>query len=210
VPDTSNLDAIIPRILDGLAEKNAAREAALSASRQIIRLSANTIRAVHRAEFEQAQGLLDEARQRHEEISERLASHRDLYFTGFVQDAQKEFVEASVTLALLTGRPMPAPEDLLAQPAAYLNGISEVIGELRRWVLDRLRRGDYADCEAVLAAMDDIYSVLVTIDYPDAMTGGLRRSTDQARGILERTRGDLTMAIVQRRAVEALDGDYDG
>lgn len=204
--DTSPLDTIIPRILENFAAKNAAREQALTASRAIIRMSANSIRAVHRGEFDKARTMLDEARDVRDAAVRALDGHADIYHAGFLHDAQKEYAEARTTLALLSGGAIPAPEDLGVEYAAYLNGIAEAVGEMRRMVLDRLRAGQYEGCEEILQAMDDIYSVLVTIDYPDAMTGGLRRTTDQTRGILEKTRGDLTMAIVQQQALSKLPG----
>lgn len=202
--DTSPLETIIPRILDHFAAKNAAREQALSASRAIIRMSANSIRAVHRGEFEKASAQLDEARQVRDAAVTALEGHADVYYAGFLHDAQKEYAEARTTLALLSGGAIPTPEELGVEYPAYLNGIAEAVGEMRRMVLDRLRAGQYDGCEEILDGMDDIYSVLVTIDFPDAMTGGLRRTTDQTRGILEKTRGDLTMAMVQREAIRAL------
>jgi len=204
VPDTSPLEAIIPRILEHFGEKNAAREKALAASRGIIRMSANSIRAVHRGEFDVARKMLDEARAVRDEAVRALQGHGDIYYAGFLHDAQKEYAEARTTLALLSGEPLPSPEELGVEYPAYLNGIAEAVGEMRRMLLDRLRRGEYGGCEELLRAMDDIYSVLVTIDFPDAMTGGLRRTTDQTRGILEKTRGDLTMAILLRNAAPGL------
>ena len=201
---TAPLDQIIPLMVENLTAKNAARERALAASRKLIRLSANSIRAVHRGEFERAGEILDEAAAVRDEAVAALEGHGDIYHAGFLHDAQKEYAEARTTLALLSGGSIPTPESLGVEAPAYLNGIAEAVGELRRMVLDRLRRGEYDGCEEILGAMDDIYSVLVTIDFPDAMTGGLRRTTDQTRGILERTRGDLTMAMVQRRATEDL------
>lgn len=203
--DTSPLETIIPRILDHFAAKNAAREQALSASRTIIRMSANSIRAVHRGEFDKAAAQLDEAKAVRDAAVKALEGHADVYHAGFLHDAQKEYAEARTTLALLSGGAIPSPEELGVEYPAYLNGIAEAVGEMRRMVLDRLRAGQYDGCEEVLDAMDDIYSVLVTIDFPDAMTGGLRRTTDQTRGILEKTRGDLTMAMVQREAIRALN-----
>lgn len=205
--DTSPLETIIPRILDHFAAKNAAREQALSASRTIIRMSANSIRAVHRGEFEKAVAQLDEAKGVRDRAVKALEGHADVYHAGFLHDAQKEYAEARTTLALLSGGAIPSPEELGVEYPAYLNGIAEAVGEMRRMVLDRLRAGGYDGCEEILDAMDDIYSVLVTIDFPDAMTGGLRRTTDQTRGILEKTRGDLTMAMVQREAIRALGED---
>jgi len=203
-PDTSALETIVPRILDHFAAKNAARETALTASRTLIRMSANAIRAVHRHDLDRARQLLAEARAIRDEAVLALKGHPDIEYAGFLHDAQKEFAEASATLALLGEGRLPAPEELGVEYAAYLNGIAEAVGELRRYLLDRLRAGVYEGCEAILAAMDDIYAVLVTIDFPDAMTGNLRRTTDQTRGILEKTRGDLTMAILQRDAMAAI------
>ncbi|MFN0094417.1 MAG: haloacid dehalogenase [Dehalococcoidia bacterium] len=197
---TAPLDQAIPRILETMARKSAARETALASCRAIIRLSANSIRAIHRLEFERAEGLLAEARAAHATALAALRPFGDIYNAGFLHDAQKELAEAHTTLQLLSGGEIPLPEELGVEDAAYLNGIAEAVGEVRRMVLDRLRRGEFDGCEALLAAMDDIYDALVTVDFPDAMTGGLRRTTDQTRGILEKTRGDLTMAMVQRRA----------
>ncbi|MDZ7729029.1 MAG: haloacid dehalogenase [Dehalococcoidia bacterium] len=191
------------------AREHDARETALAATRRLVRLSANTIRAVHRGDVEDARKLLADARAAHEETNAALREHPDIYHAGFVHDAQKEYAEASATLALLTGQPLPGPADLVVEDAAYLNGLGETVGELRRALLDRLRTGRHAECEQLLQQMDDIYAVLVTVDYPDAMTGGLRRTTDQARGILERTRGDLTMAIVMREATGQMSSELE-
>jgi len=208
VADTSPLETVIPRILEHFAEKNAAREKVLAASRTLIRMSANSIRAVHRGEFAEAIRMLDEARTVRDDAVAALEGHGDIYYAGFLHDAQKEYAEARTTLALISGQPMPTPEKLGVEYPAYLNGIAEAVGEMRRNLLDRLRRGQFEGCEELLQAMDDIYSVLVTIDFPDAMTGGLRRTTDQTRGILEKTRGDLTMAILQRDAARAIGAEW--
>jgi len=205
VTDTSRLEEIVPGVLERFAARNAAREQGLGACRSMIRFSANSIRAIHRGEFEQAKQLLSEARDIHARTVATLGPHGEVFYAGFLHDAEKELAEAHLTLALLAGGTLPSPEDLGVGDAAWLNGIAEAVGELRRWVLDRLRRGDRESGDAVLAAMDEIYAMLVTIDFPDAMTGGLRRTTDLARGILEKTRGDLTMAIVQQRATEAMN-----
>jgi len=184
--------------------RNAAREQALSQSRELIRTCANTIRAVHRRDFEQAQKLLGSARELSEGLTRNLAPFPDLFYTGYVQDAQKEYVEATATLSLVSGSPMPEPEALGVAAAPFLNGLAETVGELRRFVLDKLRRGELDGTETLLQMMDDIYGLLVTIDYPDALTGGLRRTTDAARGILERTRGDLTFALRQQELERSL------
>ncbi|HZO31441.1 MAG TPA: haloacid dehalogenase [Chloroflexota bacterium] len=184
--------------------RNAAREKALSQSRELIRTCANTIRAVHRRDFEQARTLLASAKALSDGLTQNLAPYPDLFYTGYVQDAQKEYVEANATLSLVSGSPMPPPQELGVAAAPFLNGLAETVGELRRFVLDKLRRGELDGSEALLQTMDDIYSLLVTIDYPDALTGGLRRTTDLARGILERTRGDLTFALRQQELETSL------
>ena len=122
----------------------------------------------------------------------------------FVHDAQKEFAEASTTLALVTGKPLPEPETIGVSYAAYLNGLGEAVGELRRYLLDSLRRNDLSRCEELLAIMDDVYSVLITMDFPDGITYGLRRTSDAVRGILEKTRGDLTLVLRQKELEEKL------
>jgi translin len=198
------LEPIMEEIRAVFADKHAARERALPLCREALRHSANAIRAVHRGEFDGAQELIDRARRLLDEARSAVREHPDIYHAGFVHDAQKEYAEACVTLAVIAGRPLPTPGDLQIELPAYLNGMGEAVGELRRHLLDRLRGGDVDHCEGILAAMDDVYGVLVTMDYPDAMTGGLRRTTDATRGILERTRGDLTLSVRQRQLEERL------
>jgi translin len=196
IPD---IEALSESASKALASKNAAREAGLGRCRDAIRNSANAIRAVHRGEFEAAETLSGRAGTLLAEAKAALHEHLDIRYAGFVHDAEKEYAEARITLAMISGRgAFPTPSDLGVELAAYLNGLGEVVGELRRYLLDVLRGGDVERCEECLAVMDEIYGILVTFDYPDAMTGGLRRTTDNTRGILERTRGDLTLAARQR------------
>lgn len=199
------LDEIMESVRENFASKNAAREEALPLCRESIRCSANAIRAVHRDDFEKARALVGQSGERVAAAKAALQAHPDILYAGFVHDAQKEFAEASITLALVSGGTLPSPQDLGVELPAYLNGMGEAVGELRRHLLDTLRTGDVERCEHWLRAMDDMYGVLVTIDYPDAMTGGLRRTTDAVRGILEKTRGDLTLSVQQRRLEERLD-----
>ncbi len=139
--------------------------------------------------------MLQEARRLLSEAEKSIADCGELAGTGIVRDAQKELAEAHTTLALVMKRPLPTPEELAVDAAAYLNGLGEAVGELRRYLLDAMRRGDLSRGEELLAVMDDIYSMLITMDFPDAITGGLRRTTDMVRGVLERTRSDLTLTI---------------
>jgi translin len=203
--NTDGLEEIADAAREHFAAKHRAREQALALARETIRLSANAIRSVHRGQFDAAEELIAKAAENLKQADAGLAGHRDIFHAGFIHDAQKEYAEASTTLALIAGRPLPSPDDLGVLAAAYLNGLGETVGELRRHLLDSLRDGDVDHCEDVLTAMGDIYDVLVTMDFPEAITGGLRRTTDAMRGVLERTRGDFTMAAVQRRLEERLD-----
>jgi translin len=178
--------------------KDAAREKVLPLCREVIRYCSQAIRATHRQEFDQAQKLLESAHNLFNEIEQIIIECSELAHAGFIRDAQKEFAEGSITLALVTGKPLPGPVELGVDAAAYLNGLGEAAGELRRYLLDSMRRGDLSRGEELLAAMDDIYSVLVTMDFPDAITMGLRRTTDMVRGVLEKTRSDLTLVIQQK------------
>ncbi len=203
--NTDGLNEIADSARSHFTAKHGAREQALPLCRETIRFSANAIRCTHRGDFVGAAELIAKADANLKQVGAALSQHRDIFHAGFVHDAQKEYVEAATTLALIAGRPLPGPDDLGVLAAAYMNGIAETIGELRRHLLDSLREGDVAHCEDVLAAMGDIYDVLVTMDFPEAITGGLRRNTDAMRGILERTRGDFTMAAVQRELEQRLD-----
>ena len=185
--------------------KMAAREKALPAARRSIRASANAIRAIHRHELDSARALMHESAVAIREGMEAVRDEPDVANAGFLQDAQKEYTEARITAAIVEGEDLPGPDELGVQLAPYLNGMAETIGELRRQILDLLRAGDVERSESLLGAMEDLYSLLVTIDYPDAITGNLRRSTDVARGIMEKTRGDLSISIVQRSLHDALE-----
>lgn len=207
---TDNLEVAAREAQRYLGFKNAARERALPKSRTAIRYCANCIRATHRQEYETAAELLRQASVLLTEMAVDLRDHYDIFYAGFVQDAQKEYAEAATFMALTQNRPLPLAPDLSIDWAPYLNGLGEAVGELRRYVLDQLRRSNIEQCEVFLRYMDDIYALLITIDFPDAITGGLRRTTDAARGILEKTRGDLTIAVGQaqlQRAMLALQQD---
>ncbi|MSP78306.1 MAG: haloacid dehalogenase [Dehalococcoidia bacterium] len=198
------MNAIAEEARGALAEKFAAREQGLRLSRSAIQFSATSIRATHRGEFAEAQKLVDSARQEVHQAQQHLAAHPDIYYAGFLEDAEKEYAEAHITLALVSGRMLRGPKQLGVGYAPYLNGLGEAVGELRRYVLDALRSGDTSRCEALLEIMDEVYTILVTMDFPDALTRGLRRTTDMVRGVLERTRGDLTVALQQQRLEERL------
>jgi len=185
-------------------ERTKVRDATLVQARQLTRLSALTIRAIHRSETEEARDLLNEAHLMVLNMQRDLAAHPEMYFTGYTQDAIKEFAEASLTCALIENRRLPRPEELGIEYATYVNGMAETIGELRRRCLDILRQGYSEDAERLLTTMDEIYNFLVTLDYPDAITNGLRRQTDLVRGIIERTRADLTLSLREQHLQEAL------
>lgn len=198
------LETLIADARAALDEKYKAREVALAHGRALTRTCANAIRALHRGEFETARAALDGARDEARRVQTALEAHPDLYFAGYVQDAHKELAEAESLFALIRQTPLPTPESLGIEPAAFLNGLAEAASEGRRFALDCLRRGETERAQTMLAAMDDILSQLTTIDYPDAVTGGLRRTCDALRAVVERTRGDVTMAVLQSRYLGTL------
>ena len=200
-----NLTTIADRIRLDLEARTQARDQALVQARLLTRHCAHAIRAIHRNENELAQEHLTEARNIVAQLGNDLHSFPDLFYAGYTQDAIKEFVEASNTCALIQNQPLLTPEDLKVESATYLNGLAEVTGELRRRCLDILRQGYSSEAERLLSCMDEIYALLVTMDYPDAVTNGLRRQTDLVRGITERTRGDLTVSLREQQVQDSLD-----
>ncbi len=199
------LDSICERIRADFDQRTALRDAALAKARELTRHASLAIRAIHREEEGEARKELAAATTLANEMRERLKEYPDLYFAGYTQDALKEHAEAALTVALIRGENLPTPEDLGVEYPAWLNGLTETLGELRRRCLDLLRPGYSNEVERLLAAMDDIFTQLVTMDYPDAVTDGLRRRTDMARGIIERTRADITVAFRQNELEAALE-----
>ncbi len=203
---SEDLSRIAAEAIEALTRRHQAREQALAVSREVIRFSANAIRAVHRGDFDDARQLIDRAGERLQETRHIRDENPEIYYAGFLSDARKEYTEANVTLAVISRSEIPDPGAIDVDAPAYLNGMAEVIGELRRYILDSLRRDSFDHVEEFMDVMDEIYGILVTIDFPEGVTGGLRRSTDAMRGVLERTRGDLTISLQQRRLERRLAG----
>lgn len=203
---TDSLTAIVESIRSELTTINDLRDATLARSRSLTRSCAHSIRAIHRHEWDEADRLLAQARTEAKAMVDAIAGHSMLYYTGYTQDALKELVEAHLVNAVSRSLPLPAPAELFVTGPTYLRGMSEAATEMRRFVLDLMRRGQVVEAERYLEFMDEVYSHLVTVDFPDAVTDGLRRHTDVLRGVLERTRGDLTMAIRQDQMRDALLG----
>ncbi len=200
-------ETIVKNINARLEAKNRARDRALVDSRQVIRCAATAIRALHRGDYPAANESLGTGREMVVATKQDLVDHPDLYWAGYVQDAQKEFAEAHLVAAMIQRLDLPGPEDLGVEDAPYLNGLAEAASEMRRYILDIIRRGgdaEVAEAERILAVVDDVYTSLITVDYPDALTGGLRRTVDALRAVLERTRGDLTITLRQAQLERAL------
>lgn len=201
-----DLEIIAAKLRPYFVAEDEAREKALRSCRQVIRYSADAIRAVHRQEHDKAKQLLNSARELLRELDHDLARHGKLLHSGFIHDAQKEFAEGCITFALIAGKDLPKPKALGVSNAAYLDGLGESVGELRRYILDSLRRDDFSRCEELLTIMDEIYGILITMDFPDLLAHGLRRTTDAVRGIIERTRGDITVSLRQKNLQTKLNG----
>jgi len=200
---TPDLSDEVRSILD---PRFAARERAISESRKVIRAAANTIRALHRSEWDEAERLITESGALLTSITDALETNPELLSHAVVQDAAKEYAEARITQAIFTGSDIPSFADLGIDPVPYLHGLGEAVGEMRRRMLDLLRDGQIDEAERLLQAMDEIVDQLAQIDYPDGMTNGLRRTTDVSRALVERSRSDLTATVVQERLREDLRG----
>jgi len=201
--DLTPLSEAVRAVLD---DKYRARETGLGNSRRIIRCSANAIRSLHRGEWDRAEELIREAADLLHEAEAALEDHPDVRYAGFLADASKEYAEAHLTRALALGTDLPLPSDLGVAVAPYLNGLGEAVGEMRRRMLDLLRAGDLDGAEATLERMNIVHELLADLDYPDGMTGGLRRTTDVARSLIERSRSDLTTTVVQERLRRTIEG----
>ncbi len=199
------LEIIAEQIQQEFEQINTARDLAYQRSRELIRLCARTIRAMHREEWETAESLITQAQSATETLIAGVRNFPALYYAGYTQDAIKEFVEAKLAYALLRNEPLPTPQELGAESNTWLNGLAEAATELRRRILDIIRHGHSGEAERLLDVMDEIYSVLVTFDFNDTITGGLRRRTDTVRAVLERTRGDVTTSLRQAALEEALE-----
>ncbi len=198
------LDDTAEAIRRHMEQVDGARDLAYKRSRSLIALCARSIRAIHREEWETAETLLGEARAATDDLVSGVRGYPELYFAGYTQDAVKEFVEGNLVYAMVRNRPLPPPEALGAEPNTWLNGLAEAASELRRRILDLLRHGQIEEAERLLDAMDHIYSTLVTFDFADQITGGLRRRTDALRAVFERTNGDVANSIRSSRLEEAL------
>ena len=204
------INEIAAEIQQDFEAKDKARETGLSLSREVVRTCGTAIRHIHRGDIGKAAMLLEDARGALEDIDLQLADHPDIYYSGFVEHAQQEFVECAVVHQLLTKEndsdsdTLPSPQELGVTYAAYLNGLGDVVGELRRHILDLIRQDMPQDGDQFLDIMDDMYSTLMMFDYPDAITRGLRRKSDVARSLIERTRGDLTNAIRQQKLEQTM------
>jgi translin len=198
------LETIVEEIRAEFEAKSSVRDSALQRSRTLIRYCANAIRADHRGDLAEGENLLRTAAEASRELAADLEAYPDLYHAGYTQDALKEYVEAQVVHAFIKDGDLPTPADLGVEAPAYLKGVAEAASEMRRHSLDLMRHHRLDRAEEILAIMDEVYSQLMTVDFPDAITGGLRRTTDMLRGVVERTRGDLTTAIRQEMMRQAL------
>ncbi|MCB8918261.1 MAG: haloacid dehalogenase [Ardenticatenaceae bacterium] len=201
----SELEQIADIIRDNFEEVNTARDRAYQRSRQLTSICARAIRAIHREEWDAAEALIAQAQEAATTMVTDVDDYPMLYYAGYTQDALKEYVEANLTYALVRDRPGQTPEALGVEYNTWLNGLAEAATELRRRILDIIRHGHSQEVERLLDRMDEIYSLLVTFDFSDSITGGLRRRTDVVRGVLERTRGDVTQSLRQAELEQALE-----
>ena len=198
------LDKVGSRIKRSLDNKDKSREKGLPLTRKVIRFSSEIIKMAHRGQLQESRTLLEEAGKILREAQKSLEKYPDIYYGGFLQSAEKEYAEATITLALIKKQSLPSPEVLKIGETSYLRGMGEAIGEMRRYILDSIRKAQLSDCERLLGLMDEMYYFLFSFDYPEPLVKGLRRTVDSARGLIERTRADVTNAVCQKRLEEKL------
>jgi len=201
---SSNWEEIAVAMREKAQGMHSGREAGLQRCRTLIQTSAKCIRHVHRNQFKEADALLADAKRIAKEAQDALRPYPELYHAGFLHDAEKEMVEAAAVLAIVRCEKYPTPDELHVGTMAYLNGMGEAASETRRFALDEMRKGKLQEAERILALMEGIYDELITFDYPDGMTGGLRRTCDALRPVIERTRSDLTASVTQHALVNEL------
>ena len=200
------LSGITSKIFENFEKKDGVREHTLKLSRTIVRLSSRAIKSIHRDEFEQAKLMIEEASQLNHTIQSLLEDYPDIYHAGFVENGQKEYVEAAILYHILKDNEIPEPAQLGVEESAYLLGLGDVVGELRRTVLDLIRLDSPHKGEKILETMDEIYTSIMLFDFPEALSRGLRHKGDVARSLVERTRGDLTNAIGNAKLKESMSG----
>jgi translin len=198
------LSEIGSRLFDNFEDKDEAREKSLRLSRNIIRLSGRAIKSIHREQYNEAEQLIEEVSKLNNDIRSLLKVHPDIFHAGFVENAQTEYAEAAIIYYILTENRIPEPIELNVEDSAFLLGLGDVVGELRRIILDLIRKDKPYDGEKYLEIMDDIFSTIILFDFPDALSKGLRHKGDVARSLVERTRGDLTIAIGNARLDESM------
>ncbi|HII81072.1 MAG TPA: haloacid dehalogenase [Methanosarcina sp.] len=197
------LEEISNRIRENLEVKDRIREEGLKISREIVRECRTASFALHGKDFEKASNSIETAGKALKKLEARFEGHADIYHAGFVEHAQQEYSEVSVLYSLLKDEgkmlSLPSPDELGVEYTAYLNGLGDVVGELRRHILDLIRGEAFEKAEVFLGIMENIHATLMDFDYPDAITGGLRRKTDVSRSLIEKTRGDVVNAIQQQK-----------
>lgn len=202
------LEEISARIRENFEVKDSIRENGLKISREIVRECRAATFALHSLDFEKANNNIKAAENSLEKLEVIFKEHADIYYAGYVEHAQQEYSEVSVLRSLMIEegemKSIPSPDELRVEYAAYLNGLGDVVGELRRHILDLIRRDSFDKAEVFLGIMEDIHATLMDFDYPDAITKGLRRKTDVSRGLIEKTRGDVVNAIRQKKLETAM------
>lgn len=202
------LEEISAKIRENFEAKDSVREDGLKISREIVRECRTATFALHGQDFEKANNSIEAAGKALEKLEILFKGYADIYYAGYVEHAQQEYSEVSVLRSLLKeegeSKNLPSPDELRVEYAAYLNGLGDVVGELRRHVLDLIRRDSFEKAEVFLGIMEDIHATLMDFDYPDAITKGLRRKTDVSRGLIEKTRGDVVNAISQKKLESAM------
>ena len=186
------LNKIIEEIIKRFEKKDKIRERSLKLTRQAVRLSGEAIKAIHRGQSDVAESKLSDVRKILQETMEIVSDHLTPFHTRILETAQQEYVEASLLDAIVNNKKIHSPEELGVSDLSFLLGLGDVVGELRRYILDSIRSGSISEAERIFEVMDSIYYSLMSIDFPKGLIPNLRRKVDTARILLEKTHGELT------------------
>jgi translin len=201
LPAMKNLEDIVERIDQYISEKDKIREEALKSSRDIIICCRKAIQRLHQDQLPEAETFIQQASAKLVQLYDFTKPYPDLFHAGFVENAAQELVEAHCLYNIMKGEDLPDPDKIQTTYSAYLLGLCDVVGELRRGALDFMLEGNAAKANEYLHHMDRIYDAIMSFDYPSALVP-IKKKQDMVRSLIEKTRGELVVANCERRIHE--------
>jgi translin len=205
------LEDLVKRGAEELRLRDKALDTVMARARRARILSKQAILKLHTDEKSEAKKRLEEASSLIVKMNEIIKKNPELARFDQVSAAKEEYSEASIIMSLMKSGEFPDPTELGVPITSYLLGLGDVPGELRRQALDALRVGNMETAEARLSMMEEIYLSLMTMEEAPLLKG-LRRKMDITRGVIERTRSEVTAEAGRRKlreSVERLTGKFE-